>query len=361
MNAAAEKLTTELTELAIVPEFQFSRFEPPVVQFNYDLIDAALDKELEKYSSVIVTEDTLAADKKLAQELNSQAKIISRARIDKKKELSAPVAEFEEKMKALESKVLSVHAKISEQVKAFEDEKLRMIATQLDLWVKEQWDFHGVDVQFRKAAYADLIRLTAVTAKGSLTAKVIHEIGIRINNDKMMQAQTQMRLLELENICYKNGMAAPLTEAHVKTFLYENDEVYSRSLDQLIKSELEREARAVEAHRAKLEAEAKAKAQADLAVQQAQQAQQLAEQQAQQLKEQQIAQPVAQPEQITTPAHNAPVNQQQTVAAGKAIVTCTFEITVSDKVTDEAIIAKFNSLLTEAKFTTLQNISVLRG
>jgi hypothetical protein len=361
MNAAAEKLTVEATELAIVPEFQFSVFKLPEIEFNFDALDKSLDDTLAKYSNVVVTQESLPDDKKLAQELNAQAKAISNARIAKVKELAKPVDVFQVKMKALESKVLSVHKTINEQVKQFEELKLREIAAELDTLIKQEWESQGVAEQFRRATYADLIKLTSITGKGNFTAKTANEVKERVGKDKALQSQTQIRLLELENICYKNGMAAPLTESHVKPFLFESDELYNSALQQLIQSELEREARAVEAHRAKLEAEAKAKAQADLAVQQAQQAQQLAEQQAQQLKEQQIAQPVAQPEQITTPAHNAPVNQQQTVTAGKAIVTCTFEITVSDKVTDEAIIAKFNSLLTEAKFTTLQNISVLRG
>lgn len=350
----------------MIPEFKLAKFEQPVIEFNYEELDKALDEYLEQYSNVLVTQETLADDKKLAQELNAQAKVISRARIDKTKELNAPVAAFQQQMKSLETKVLSVRAKIDEQVKVFEEVRLQEAAKTLQEALVAEFDLHGVEEQFRKAGIADLIKLTAVTATGALTAASKRAITERVSNDKALQQQTQIRLLELENVCYKNGMAAPLTEAHVKTFLFENDEVYNYSLDQLIKSELEREARAVEAHKARLEAEAKEKAEASIRLEQAQQQAEaaqaeLAAQQEIQAKQnieavQQDA-PVRKTEQAQQPE---PVihAQPEIFPAGSAVVTCTFKLTLANDTPTAAIIAKFEQMLEVAGFKTLSNISV---
>lgn len=347
-------MTKQTNELAIIPEFQFSVFKLPEIEFNFDALDKSLDDTLAKYSNVVVTQESLPDDKKLAQELNAQAKAISNARIAKVKELAKPVDVFQVKMKALESKVLSVHKTINEQVKQFEELKLREIAAELDTLIKQEWESQGVAEQFRKATYADLIKLTSITGKGNLTAKTANEVKERVGKDKALQSQTQIRLLELENICYKNGMAAPLTESHVKSFLFESDELYNSALQQLIQSELEREKRAVEAHRAKLEAEAKAKAQADIAVQQAQEQAREAERELIRNIRSEDDAASAQQEATKQPE---PVAERQT---GITRVTCVFESEFWNAVPNEALIAKFEQLLAEAGFKTLKTINIER-
>lgn len=344
-------MTKQTNELALIPEFQFSVFKLPEIEFNFDALDKSLDETLDKYNNVVVTQESLPDDKKLAQELNAQAKAISNARIAKVKELAKPVDEFQVKMKALESKVLSVHKTINEQVKQFEELKLREIAAELDALIKQEWESQGVTEQFRKATYADLIKLTSITGKGNFTAKTTNEIKERVGKDKALQSQTQIRLLELENICYKNGMAAPLTESHVKPFLFENDELYNSALQQLIQSELEREKRAVEAHRAKLEAEARAKAQADIAVQQAQEQAKAQIQQAQEQAKVTTKQEALQP--------NLAQNDHEQ-KLGTTRVTCVFESEAWNAVPNEALIAKFEQLLAEAGFKTLRTINIER-
>lgn len=344
-------MTTEL----MLPEFKFSQFTPAVIEFNYRALSDALDAHLEKYKDVKVTLETLANDKKLAQELRAQIRTISRARIDRKKELTEPVAIFESQMKDLESKIESVCSVIANQVKAFEEEKLaeiyEIIATEFDAQVEKA----GLRAEF--ANFQDVIqsltKLTAITKTDALTAKTKSEISMAVSLAASTQNNVDMRVLKLENECYRLGLNAPLNQAHVNHILLADDATYQAELEKIIAAEMQREEQAVAAQKRKIEAEAKAKAEAEA---QAQLAAERAEMQAQ-MAQQQAAQP-AQPAAIEQPAPVAPAQQQAT--KGKTLVTCTFEVYVPAHVPNAAIEAKFKKQLAEANFTTLVGIEIQR-
>lgn len=324
------------TELMTLPEFKFSSFEPAVIEFNFAEMSSALDAHLEKYSNVKVTAESLADDKKLSQELNKQIKTIARARIDRKNELTEPVSAFEAQMKELEQKIEAVRSVIAEQVKVFEQEKLaeiyEIIATEFESQV-EQAGLRAEFANFGEETQS-LTKLTAVTAKDALTAKTKSEILASVNDRLNTQNMVDLRLAKLEAECYRLGLAAPLTKAHVSSILLLDEDTYQVELEKIIAAEVQREQQAVEAHKAKLEAEAKAQAQAEV------------EQEQYALVDEQ--------------APYTPAPQQQATTNGKTIVTCTFELDVPAHAPSEAIEAKFRKLLEEAGFTTLANIHIQR-
>lgn len=232
---------------------------PAAIAFNFEETRAWLESELEQYD-VVVTADTLADCKKLATELNKLAAEISKRRREAVAEVSGPIKDFEGKAKSLEQMCKDGRQRLLDQVQVFEDETRAKAKAELERCRHEAWDHHGVSDEFRNAVIDDLIKISALTKTGNLTASTANEVGNRVQADKQLQQQTEMRLLHLENQSYKAGLAAPLTRAHVEPFLFSPDDQYNQRLDAMLESELEREKVAQERMRQKMEAQAKADA-----------------------------------------------------------------------------------------------------
>ncbi|MET3998860.1 DUF1351 domain-containing protein [Marinobacterium sp. MBR-109] len=251
--SAAEKLDVQTTDLVVISS------TPAAIAFNYEETKAWLEQELKQYD-VVVTAETLAGSKKLATELNKLASEISKRRREAVAEVSAPIKLFEDQAKSLEQMCKDGRQKLLDQVQVFEDETRAKAKAELERCRLEAWDHHGVSDEFRNAVINDLIKISALTKTGNLTAATANEVGNRVQADKQLQQQTEMRLLHLENQSYKAGLAAPLTRAHVEPFLFAPDDQYNHRLDAMLASELEREKVAQERMRQKMEAQAKADA-----------------------------------------------------------------------------------------------------
>lgn len=232
--------------------------EPATITFNYEETRAWLETELKKYD-VVVTLDTLPDCKKLATELNKRATDISKRRRAAVEEVSAPIRAFEEKAKSLEKMCKDGRQKLLDQVQVFEDETRKAAAEALTEARAALWLEHGVEEEFRQTQVDDLVKLSTLTKSGKLAAAAKSELVLRVNADFNRQQQTRIRLQQLENESYRAGLAAPLTRAHVETFLFVSEEEYSQRLQTMIASELERQAVAEERSRKRFEDEQRRK------------------------------------------------------------------------------------------------------
>ena len=73
--------------------------EAPSISANFDAVAKALDTELERYTSLVVTPDNIQDAKKAAAELNKYAGTIDTKRKETVSEVSAPIKAFESQMK----------------------------------------------------------------------------------------------------------------------------------------------------------------------------------------------------------------------------------------------------------------------
>lgn len=213
---------------------------PVVIDANFEAFKNYVAGELQRYD-VVVTADTLADCKKLATELNKQAADIKARGKSITDEAAMPITAVKDQIAAIVAMCLEGREKLTQQIKTFEDETRKLCDQLLNAARSESWESTGVLAEFRRAQYSDLVILTNVTGKGALTAKAKQEVQARVNADKQLQDQTNMRLLMLENTCLKAGMISSLTRAHVETFLFADDATYQARLDALIASELERQ------------------------------------------------------------------------------------------------------------------------
>lgn len=297
---------------------------PAAIAFNFEETRAWLESELEQYD-VVVTADTLADCKKLATELNKLAAEISKRRREAVAEVSAPIKDFEGKAKSLEQMCKDGRQRLLDQVQVFEDETKAKAKAALEAARAGMWAEQEVAEEFRRAQIDDLVKLSTLTKTGKLSATAKQELLIRVNADLKLQQQTQIRLHLLENDSYRAGLAAPLTRAHVETFLFASDEEYGQRLQTMIASELERQKVAEERSRKRFEEEQR-RADAERALR--------ADHQLVYAEDQQAPAPELEPESIPEPlpeaATAAPVQQAQKHAYGPldnpaaaAIAKCT--------------------------------------
>ena len=95
----------------------------PVIKFNFEELKAELNRALEEYKGLVVTEDTLTGCKAAQKELAGLRNKIDTARKEKKKELEQPIKVFEAQCKELISLVESVELPIKEGIKVYDDQK----------------------------------------------------------------------------------------------------------------------------------------------------------------------------------------------------------------------------------------------
>ncbi|WP_272962292.1 DUF1351 domain-containing protein [Alcanivorax jadensis] len=328
--------------------------QPAVIDVNFEELKAALAKDLEKYD-VVVTAETVSGAKKLASELNATKNVISQRRKDEVAKASEPVRQFDQQMKDLASMCEDGRQNILGQVKVFEDETRDLAASLLAALLAKLNDEHGVEHEFRKAQFGDLVKLSAVTAKGNLTAAASKDLDARVRDDKAMQDRTKMRLLELENKSHMAGLAAPLTRDHVQHFLFADDDQYSAELQRILDAEVERQQVAERRQREQMEREQR---QREEAQRNEEERQERMAQQEQSPESEPAPEPRQEPAKFDPPKDHAPVNDNGRV---DCTVTCTFSTEVATGVSAEAIEAELRKVMARAGITTLASVYVQLG
>jgi len=217
-------------------------------------INQSIDNYLsEPRFNYLVTVDNLKDVKSNNTELNASIKII--------KDFGKKLVELEsDDINIFKSNIVEYWSKIDlkrekrkEDIKVFEDET-RIILKDLTIqYINEQYLSLDIKEYFKKVSYDDLIIISNITKAGSLSKSIKDSLNIRLQQCKSTQDKYDMRLILLENICYKNGLETPLTVNHVQGIIFEEDEtIYQEKLSRLIKDEIER----VETIKAKLQKKA---------------------------------------------------------------------------------------------------------
>lgn len=231
---------------------------PAVITIDFDKIEKELDEQLKQYD-VVVTENSVKGAKDVATKMNKVALAIDARRKELITEASAPIQEADARMRVLNQKAKDARERILKQVQVFEDKVRAAARDQLIECLHDLYLDYQVEEEFATVTIDDMVKLTAITATGALTAASLNELTARVRNVKDLQDKVSRRLLELENACYRAGLETPLTRAHVEHILKAGDEAYMGGLDSLISAELSRQKQAEE-QREERKPKAKAKA-----------------------------------------------------------------------------------------------------
>ncbi|WP_018935687.1 MULTISPECIES: DUF1351 domain-containing protein [unclassified Thioalkalivibrio] len=214
--------------------------QPAVLDLNFEQLEKALDERLAQYETV-VTEDGVKDAKAAATEINKLKGELASRRKAAADEAKAPIAAFEKQIKTLESKCEDARQGILGQVQKYEDQVREEAREMLSALRADGWDELEVEDHHQRAEIEDLVKVTAVTAKGNLAKGPRETLEARVREDKARQDKVRMRLLELENASYRAGLSAPLTQGHVHRVLESDDATYSAELQRILEAELQRE------------------------------------------------------------------------------------------------------------------------
>lgn len=95
----------------------------PVITFNFEEMKEALKVRLSEYSGLVVTDGNLSICKAQQKELAGMRIKIDNYRKDTKKEMSKPIAEFEDKCKQLIKLIEDAEKPLKEGIQVFDDKK----------------------------------------------------------------------------------------------------------------------------------------------------------------------------------------------------------------------------------------------
>lgn len=118
---------------------------PAEVNFNYEEISAHLDEVLQKYNGLVLTDDTVSDGKKVIADLRKGQKSLDEFRKNTKKELTAPVTDFENQCKELSKKFDEVINPITEQAEQFEIKRKHEKKIEVEKVIDEVRNLKGVE------------------------------------------------------------------------------------------------------------------------------------------------------------------------------------------------------------------------
>lgn len=96
---------------------------PAEIDFNFEELEAELQKQLHHYNTLVVTEDTIKEGKEDRANLRKLREAIETRRKEVKKQCEAPYKAFEAKVKRLTALIDAPIAAIDSQVKTFEEQE----------------------------------------------------------------------------------------------------------------------------------------------------------------------------------------------------------------------------------------------
>ncbi len=167
-----------------------NKFEPAVVEFNYEEVEQELNNLLKKYEGLTFTEKEAKECRNTLTELRKVKNSIEKYRKDTKKQLTEPIKAFEEKCKKLNEKVSEVMDPLKEQADAFDEkqkEEKRIKVTEIKERVIE-------DLQLADEV-AELLLIEDRFLNKSTTLKSIeedlHEQANQLITQKQNEAQTK--------------------------------------------------------------------------------------------------------------------------------------------------------------------------
>jgi hypothetical protein len=119
---------------------------PPALSFDYEGLKAWAKGITDQYKGVVVREEDVPGIKSEMAGLNKIKKQLNDARIATVKQVSAPIREFEDKIKEVVGILTDTGTMLDEQVKAHEERQREERLHQVQFMVDAAKDEHGVDI-----------------------------------------------------------------------------------------------------------------------------------------------------------------------------------------------------------------------
>lgn len=213
-----------------------------IVEFNKtfeQLKDEVIEQLKDNKYNSIVTLENFDVMKKTSQELGKIAEYVSRFRIDKVKEESGEIQDFEKNFKEITKIIEEKQETIKEGLSVFEELTRKQINLICKEYLTTQFQVLNIRLEFQNIDISDMTQRKFMTGTGAISAAGKAEIESRVNLKLALQNKVDLRLSNLENICFKAGIE-PLSKEYVQGFLLDDDESYNKKLDSLVETEIKR-------------------------------------------------------------------------------------------------------------------------
>ena len=182
-------------------DIEVKEFQAPRIVINYEELKAELEKSLENYKGLIVTEETLAGGKAAQKELASLRVKVDTYRKEKKKEIEKPIKAFEAQCKELIALIENVEKPIKEGIKVFDDQKREEKRKQALELIKEVAAANGLNEKYTaKLDVLDKYMNLTATAKGVKEDLEIRAFALKVEQDREAERlEIIQSVLESEN------------------------------------------------------------------------------------------------------------------------------------------------------------------
>lgn len=178
----------------------------PVVKFNKEELKLALQEHLDKYSNLVVTEETEKDCKKAKAELGKLESAIETFRKDTKKALSEPIVHFEADCKELVALIQEVKKPIDTQLKEIEEqrkvEKKELIQDEITKIVREYEldEKHSAQIQINSAWLNKSTSMSKITTeiKNLAESLKIAQMSV-VRHKQIIEATCEMHNGRLKN------------------------------------------------------------------------------------------------------------------------------------------------------------------
>ena len=187
-------------------EVRTVKLKPAEVEFNFEEIEKELETRLKKYKGLTFTEVQATECRNTIAELRKVKNGINRFRIDTKKKLTEPITVFEDKCKALVTKIDEAVKPLSEQLQEF-DERQRQEKLQKVEQIKQQVieDLQLVEEVANELVIEDRFLNKSTTLKS--IEEALHEQANEIILQKQNEAQTKQLIEQhVEIVNLKNEL-----------------------------------------------------------------------------------------------------------------------------------------------------------
>lgn len=152
---------------------------PEIKVINKDKLDAMVAMVVEKYSKIVVTEDTLAECKKTLTELRKLSKELNSKRLEIQREYETPVKQFKAQIDEYINQINDVVADIKQGTDEFEEKRKSEKETKIKAAILEMAENYGVK--------AEEIEIDKRWLNKSMSMKkVIEAIGERMKEQKRL-------------------------------------------------------------------------------------------------------------------------------------------------------------------------------
>ena len=180
----------------------------PVVKFNKEELKLALQEHLDKYSNLVVTEETEKDCKKAKAELGKLETAVETFRKETKKALSEPIANFEADCKELVALIQEVKKPIDTQLKEIEEQR----KAEKEGLIREEIAKIVIEYELDEKHASQLDILATYLNKSTSMNKIITDLKNRAETLKIAQMSVvkNQELIKMTCEVYNPRLKTPL-------------------------------------------------------------------------------------------------------------------------------------------------------